>query len=286
VNLTSRSNSGRDLDIVVDLGASHFKIGSTAHDPDKPRLIRATPKDTAGIVAAVCEGVQEVASRYGQRIGAVSVGCPGLVTASGAVYKSLHISLSGCHLQAELERKLGVFVRVLNDAKAQALGHPWASSSLLYVVLGTGVGGAFVDQGKLVSGAQNFAGEIGHIPLSCSGRRCPCGQTDCLDTIASGWALSAKLGSGWYKRELLAAEEDAVVQAGTNVGTAAALCAILLNPAATVIAGHITGNAQFREGFLHGWARRGWAETKLEFMEDTWPIAFRGLAGTISQSLG
>jgi predicted NBD/HSP70 family sugar kinase len=265
------------LHIVVDLGATHYRIGSADHNKMKPGVIGETPRDASSILCKLCDGVLAVAANYPHPLSAVSIGCPGLITEDGAVYKSLHIPLSGCDLQSEMKERLGVDVRVLNDAKAQAIGYPSNYETLFYMTLGTGIGGAFIQKGLLVKGCDNFAGEIGHIPLSASGQVCACGESDCLDATASGWALAKRLGPNWFERELNTFEHEILQTAGASVGIAAALCAILLNPSVVVIGGHLTSNSHFRTGIQLGWRRRGWAQCELDLIEDTWPLACRGL---------
>lgn len=266
------------IDVVIDLGASQYRIGSAEHDCASPRIVGRTPGDVQAIVSALSHGVKEISGHYHRPIKKVSVGCPGLITDSGAVLKSLHVPLSGVDLQSVLIERLGVDVRVVNDAKAQAIGCAEVGQTLLYMVLGTGVGGAFIDRGRIVSGAENFAGEVGHIPVCGVGRTCPCGATDCLDTYASGWALSKQLGQRWYERDLNPDELEVIRSAGKHLGMAARLCAILLNPRLVAVAGHIVGNATLRTGFLEEWPRKGWVTCDVRFIDDTWPLASRGLA--------
>jgi glucokinase len=58
--------------------------------------------------------------------------------------------------------------------------------SMVYVVVGTGVGAAIIINGQLIRGVKNFAGEIGHTTVDRNGELCPCGSKGCLDTYASG----------------------------------------------------------------------------------------------------
>lgn len=83
---------------------------------------------------------------------------------------------------------------VLNDAEAAALGESALrdGAELTYIGLGTGVGGAVVRDGAVVG--TNLLGHGG----SFGDRRCPCGRTGCLETVAAGWALPDPLGSDDY----------------------------------------------------------------------------------------
>jgi glucokinase len=82
-------------------------------------------------------------------------------------------------------------VTLEHDAKAAALGefHYGAGRgerSMVYVVVGTGVGAAMVVDGQLYRGAHNSAGEVGHVTLDLDGELCPCGSRGCVETYAAG----------------------------------------------------------------------------------------------------
>lgn len=99
-----------------------------------------------------------------------------------------------------IENKLGIDVCLLNDANAAALGEMWKGAAqgkrnLLFVTLGTGVGGGIVLNGEVLNGCHSAGGEIGHIPVrSDENRLCGCGGRNCLETFtsANGLALSMR----------------------------------------------------------------------------------------------
>ena len=80
-----------------------------------------------------------------------------------------------------------------NDLKCAALAEAAARPncrSLFVVYIGTGIGGAYIENGRLISGATNFAGEIGHIPFESAPFPCGCGGASCLELSASGSAVA------------------------------------------------------------------------------------------------
>ena len=97
-----------------------------------------------------------------------------------------------------MQRECGLPVFIDNDANCAALGEMWKGSGngardLIFVTLGTGVGGGVIVGGKLVRGVNGAAGEIGHITsVPEGGYPCNCGKNGCLETIAS-----ARESSGW-----------------------------------------------------------------------------------------
>ena len=97
-----------------------------------------------------------------------------------------------------LEEAFGVPVRVENDANAAALAeHRFGAGrgcrDMVYLTMSTGVGGGVISDGRLVHGANGFAGELGHIPIVRNGRRCQCRLRGCLEAYVGGQAWSNQL---------------------------------------------------------------------------------------------
>jgi glucokinase len=93
-------------------------------------------------------------------------------------------------LHAELIRATGLRVEIENDANAAAYGEfkvgaGQGSRDIFYMMIGNGIGGAIILDGKLWTGSSGFAGEVGHITIDTEGRECVCGNTGCLETVAS-----------------------------------------------------------------------------------------------------
>ena len=119
---------------------------------------------------------------------------PGLVDpVAGTVRHAVNLDVEHLDLAADLGGALGIAVSVENDVKAAALGAHHLSGlgvegTLAYLNLGTGLAAAVVHAGEVVRGVDGVAGEIGHLPFG-GGVVCACGQTGCLETLASGSAL-------------------------------------------------------------------------------------------------
>ena len=114
----------------------------------------------------------------------------GLVTSSP--------NLPGWHdvpLRDIVKKKYRLDTFLINDASAAALGeHEFGAgrriNSLVLLTVGTGIGGGIIINGKLYSGQSGSAGEIGHMTIDVNGPRCNCGNTGCLETLASGTAMA------------------------------------------------------------------------------------------------
>jgi fructokinase len=189
--------------IGVDLGGT--KIEAAALDRDGAVHARrriATPTgDYAATIAAVAALVHGIESELGKGL-TVGIGIPGtLVAATGLVKNANSTWLIGKPLGRDLEAALERPVRLANDANCFALseasdGAAAGFSNVFGVILGTGVGGGVVIDGRIVAGANGIAGEWGHNPLpwpradELPGPRCYCGRHGCIETFLSGPGLA------------------------------------------------------------------------------------------------
>src|SRR5215207_5734944 len=147
-----------------------------------------TPK---GMVAQLAAMVEELRSRQAA-VSAIGVALPGLVnrqTDRVVAPRDLPSSMVE-DLHGELMRATGLRVELENDANAAAYGEYKVGAgrgarNLFYMTIGNGIGGAIILDGKLWTGASGLAGEVGHITIDADGLECVCGNTGCLETVAS-----------------------------------------------------------------------------------------------------
>ncbi|HLB38912.1 MAG TPA: ROK family protein [Actinomycetota bacterium] len=242
----------------VDIGGTKASAVRTAADGAVVARARAaTPADD---VPALLDAVLDVARAVLEpSVAAIGVGAAGLVeAATGRVRYAPNIAWREVDLVAAVEL-LGVPVVVDNDCTMAAIGEHRIGAGkghddLLYVGVGTGIGGGIVSGGRVQRGAHGFAGEIGHIVVEPDGVRCGCGARGCWETVASGSAIS-RLG-----RERLAPTADgpAVVAAalrgeevareilaevGTRLGTGIAGLVNVLDPELVIVGGGAAAGA-------------------------------------------
>jgi fructokinase len=147
-----------------------------------------------GRVAAVVDDLQ----RDVPGCDAVGIGTPGsLSRRTGTLKNSNTLCLNGQPLAADLEARLGLPVRLQNDANCFALAEALLGAGrghemVFGVILGTGVGGGIIVGGRLWSGPQDIAGEWGHHVLDPAGPPCYCGSRGCVETMLCGPALEAE----------------------------------------------------------------------------------------------
>ena len=127
-------------------------------------------------------------------VSAVGIGTPGAVNLEGVVEFSSNLGFLDTPLRDLVEERLEKPAFIENDANCAALGEQTAGSgegvaNFIAVTLGTGVGGGIIIGGKLLSGINGAAGEIGHMTIDQNGLPCPCGRTGCFEQYASASAL-------------------------------------------------------------------------------------------------
>jgi fructokinase len=183
----------------VDLGGTKIEIAGFGDDG--AMLLRervATPRgDYVGTLKAVAALVEAAELKAGAR-GTVGIGIPGAESrASGLVKNANSTCLIGKPLKRDLETLLRCEVRIANDANCFALSEAvdgaGAGASVVFgVILGTGVGGGIVVDGRVLIGANVIAGEWGHNPLHGEdhSEACYCGRTGCIELYLSGPGLS------------------------------------------------------------------------------------------------
>jgi glucokinase len=213
----------------LDLGASKLLAcgvddGAVGFRSRRPTGRSLGPADA---LAAIVEVASEARVALGG-LDAVGIGFPGLVEHRRGVARSSTMLDGWCDvdLADRVARAIDRPCVVDNDVNAAAL-HEHAcrgASDLLYVAIGTGIGGALVLGGALWRGAGGFAGELGHVSIDHAGQRCACGRRGCVHLYASGTAIEiaaqlrpGALAAGARAPEAIRAAADAL---GIAIGSA------------------------------------------------------------------
>lgn len=178
--------------IGVDIGGTKIAAGLVTEDG---RIVRqeTDPTPASGIAAAVASLVTRL--RGDDPVGGVGIGAAGFVDGDrSTVNFAPNIDWRDEPLGADVAALLDVPVVVENDANAAAWGEyrfgaGEDSDDMLFVTVGTGIGGGIVHHGNLFRGGFGAAAEIGHLRVVPGGRLCGCGQHGCLEQYASGRAL-------------------------------------------------------------------------------------------------
>ena len=224
------------------------------------------PESLVAQVTQVVSGLRQSATG----IDAVGIAIPGLVNRqSDRVVASRYLpSTVQQDLHAEVMEKTGLRVELENDANAAAygeykIGAGRGSRDLFYITIGEGIGGAIILDGKLWTGATGFAGEVGHITIDTEGSECQCGNTGCLETVASApnivrrakerlnrdstsslskLAMNKDFNAGDMAREAMEGDDFALMmieRTGKYIGTGVASVINLLNIERIVLGGGV-----------------------------------------------
>jgi glucokinase len=187
----------------VDLGGTTVACALASADG---RIIaeRSIPTQShegpPAVLARIGEVVKDLAAEVGATPLAVGMGVPGLLDADRVRTRFLPnfpTQWRDVPVAETLAQHIGCPVFLLNDARLATLGelvfgHGRSAGTMLFFTLGTGVGGGVVVDGKLRLGPLGAAGELGHQTMVTDGLLCGCGNRGCLETLASGPAITAE----------------------------------------------------------------------------------------------
>ena len=267
------------LRLGVDLGGTKIEIAAIA--PDGRELLRrriANPgAEYEAILAAIVNLVADAEREIGEP-GSVGIGTPGSISrATGLLRGSNSVCLNGRPIKRDLEQMLEREVRIANDANCFALseatdGAAGGADVVFGAILGTGVGGGIVVNGRVLDGANAIAGEWGHNPLPWPtdderpGPACFCGQSGCIETWLSGPAFERDHSAA--TREMMAARDIAARAVTGDAASAATLLRYedrfaraiahvinMLDPDVIVLGGGMSNIDQLYANVPHLWGR-------------------------------
>lgn len=215
----------------VDVGGTNLRVGvvdglKIIHEKrthtDFTSLCQSNPPDVAWqqIIAVTSAALNEALQQFPQ-VTSVGIGFPGFIDPkNGHVAQSPNLpGLKNVDLAGDLARAINRPVIVENDALAAAYGEFRLSSlkdgSLIYIGLGTGVGGGLIQAGKPSAGEHGVAMEVGHIIVEPGGRLCGCGNRGCMEQYASatGVGISYAESSAKADSQLIDADQIATLAA-------------------------------------------------------------------------
>ncbi|MDW1592552.1 MULTISPECIES: N-acetylglucosamine kinase [unclassified Vibrio] len=186
-----------------DVGGTKIEFGAFNEKLERVATERVpTPTDNYELlVDTIAELVNKYDTEFGCE-GTIGLGLPGMEDADDATVLTVNVpAAKGKPLRADLEAKIGRSVKIENDANCFALSEAWDEDlqdepSVLGLILGTGFGGGFIYEGKVFSGRNHVAGEVGHTRLPIDAwfhlgenaplLGCGCGNKGCLDSYLSG----------------------------------------------------------------------------------------------------
>ena len=185
----------------VDLGGTTVKIayfdeqGTMLSKWEIPTVTADGGKQILPDIAASIRQFIEKQAVAAEDIIGVGIGVPGPVNSKGDVIKCVNLGWGVFNIAEELGALVGFPVKAGNDANVAALGEFWKGggkgcNNMIFVTLGTGVGGGIVVEGNLLHGAHGAGGEIGHLVINREEtEKCGCGKTGCVEQYCSATGI-------------------------------------------------------------------------------------------------
>lgn len=262
----------------IDLGGTKIEgiILPSVHKPDPILRTRIDTESSKGYTH-ILDQIEKLITRMKQESGLspqkIGFGTPGILDPLSQTMKNCNsTALNGKHLKTDLEKRLGLPVTIANDANCFALAEThwgvvkekFSSASVVFgIIMGSGVGGGIVINGRTWTGHHGIAGEWGHNFLDESGGPCYCGKSGCVETILSGIALqkfyTSLSGEEISLREIVCRYHQGVDEAAIRTierlhyffGKAVSVVINLLDPDVIVVGGGV-GNIDsiYSDGLL------------------------------------
>ncbi|MTD41368.1 ROK family glucokinase [Erwinia sp. CPCC 100877] len=184
--------------IGIDLGGTTIKFAILTLDgtvQQKWSIETNILDEGSHIVPDIIESINHRIALYGMKhedfVG-IGMGTPGSVDIKeGTVIGAYNLNWTKRqNVKAQIEEATGIPFVLDNDANVAALGERWKGAGennpdVVFITLGTGVGGGIIAEGKLLHGVNGCAGEIGHVTVDPGGFECTCGKRGCLETVSS-----------------------------------------------------------------------------------------------------
>ncbi|MEP7268251.1 MAG: ROK family protein, partial [Saprospiraceae bacterium] len=265
-----------DLKWGIDLGGTKIEGVLLKIKEGKPDILfrkRIATESQHGydyIIQRIGSLINDLKNESGETPAHIGIGTPGSYDPLTLIHKNSNTTcLNGRTFKADLERYLNVPLSMANDANCFAVAEATLgavpdklpSAKVIFgIIMGTGVGGGVVVDGKVIHGRHGIGGEFGHIKTEENDILCYCGHTGCNENVMSGPALEKyfskisghsksmkEIVSLWREGETFAlATRDRML---SNFGLAASYIVNLLDPDAIVIGG---GLGQIDELYEYG----------------------------------
>ena len=205
--------SDKKFIVGVDLGGTSINVGVVPYEGGEVLGMRSMPTNSDhGAKFVVDRMVEMIRGCMGDAASeanipddgfiGIGLGSPGpLDRKTGTVIETPNLGWRNFPLRDLIANSIGLEAELDNDANCATIGE-WSmgagkgTRTLVGVTLGTGIGGGIVLDGRVYHGAADVAGEVGHMTIDSTGRKCKCGNYGCLEAYASGPAIAARAIEG------------------------------------------------------------------------------------------
>lgn len=256
-----RFNPAARLVLAADVGATHLSVALAdlaGEILDSTTISQNIADGPEVVLAALTDQAHALLARHANgRLAGTGVGLPGPVEhlTGRPNHPPIMPGWDSYDVVGRLAAEFDGPVLVDNDVNLMALGEHTSQYAvvehLLFVKVATGIGAGLISGGRLHRGAQGAAGDIGHIQAPGHTELCRCGNTGCLEAVASAAAIASQLRAAGLEaassqdvvdlvRAGNTAATQAVRQAGREIGSVLAACVSLINPSVIVIGGSLS----------------------------------------------
>ncbi len=192
----------------IDLGGTKVEGAIIEYSSAEPlemktllrtRIPTEKEKGYEHIIKQIKKLVDKIEEESGRKFDSIGIGTPGAIDPTSQLMKNSNTTaLNGMPFRKDLQKALGVDLNIANDANCFALAEAKLgvvtqenldADVVFGVIMGTGVGGGLVVNGKILNGRHGIGGEWGHNFLHESGGACYCGKAGCVETVLSGTGL-------------------------------------------------------------------------------------------------
>ena len=188
----------------IDLGGTKIEgiVLKSKENPEEVIRHRVDTEEDKGyyqVISNIKSLVDSIENRINHKFNKLGIGTPGTIDPETGLLKNSNSQcLNGMPIQKDLSKTLGKTILIQNDANCFALAETLLGSvkdqypnakNVFGIIIGTGVGGGVIIDGKTLYGSQGIGGEWGHTIVTDNGDKCYCGKRGCVETVISGRAL-------------------------------------------------------------------------------------------------
>ena len=182
-----------EINVGVDFGGSHIAIGVVNKNGEiierEEKYFTLEEKVNLKQISVdfLINSVQNLKNKF--KFTKIGIGVAGTVS-NGIIIKSVNLGIENFDIKQELENKLNIETIVKNDAKCASiaeynLGNCNKYKNVLFLTIGTGIGGSYIYKGKLLEGTFFEGLEVGHMVIEKEGLKCKCGKNGCFEKYAN-----------------------------------------------------------------------------------------------------
>ena len=189
------------IKVGIDLGGSHVAVGVVEEDGnileqfEKDFTVKEKENLLQVAIDFIVDTIEKLKMKY--EFLEFGLGMAGSIS-NGVILRSVNLGVENYDIKSELENKTGLSVHIKNDAKCAAIaeykyGNIKQYNNIIFLTLGTGIGGAFIYHGTLMQSDVAEGYELGHMIIKENGLKCRCGKEGCFETYGGILAFKTKV---------------------------------------------------------------------------------------------